>query len=67
MIISIFIGVICLIIQIAIAPQIDSTNARMVIMLLSACGYLISLCIASHRYEGLKSRIEDLEKSNNKE
>lgn len=67
MITSIFIGVICLILQLTFAQQIEPTNARVAMTLLSTCGYMISLFVASHRYERLKSRIEALEKSKNKE
>lgn len=61
MITSIFIGVACAIIQIAIAPQIENPDWRATIIILSGFGYLISIIIASDKYDKLKSRIKTLE------
>lgn len=68
MISSIFIGVICIIIQMVIVPQIENSNWSLAIMLLASTGYLIAMIIASDKYDKLKSRIKALEdKLSNKE
>lgn len=61
MIISIFIGVVCIITQMALAPQIENFHWRVAIMMLAGIGYFVSLIIASDRYNKLASRIKTLE------
>lgn len=68
MISSIFIGVICIVIQMVIVPQIENSIWSLAIMLLAGTGYLIATIIASDKYNKLKSRIKTLEdKLNDKE
>ena len=68
MISSIFIGVVCIIIQMVIVPQIENANWSMAIMILAYIGYLIAMIIATDIYDKLKSRIKALEdKLNDKE
>ena len=61
MIISIFTGVICLIVQIVLASHIENPDWRAIIITLSGLGYVISFIIASDKYDKLKSRIKALE------
>ena len=61
MIISIFIGIVCLITQMAIAPSIENNLISVVITMLASIGWLIAFYIAVDKYEALKSRIKTLE------
>lgn len=68
MITSIFIGVVCIITQMVLAPQIENVHWRVAIMMLSGIGYFVSLLIASDSYNKLAFRIKALEdKLNDKE
>lgn len=60
MITSIFMGVWCILSQIA-AFQIEDDFWKVLLFMISGVGYFISLEIACNRYEKLKSRIKTLE------
>ena len=67
MIASIFMGVWCILAQIA-AFQIEDAFWKVLLFMISGVGYFISLEIAFNRYEKLKTRIKTLEdKLNDKE
>ena len=68
MILSVLIGTVCLITQMVIAPQIDNTFWSLIVHIIAAIGYLVTLDIALDKENKLKDRIKALEdKLNDKE